>query len=107
MIYYALSMGVLGSHNCHLVRIFWQIGRINLVGRFAQQKERERGIGNRQQATLNRKEGGKSPYFIAWLDNGQWQSLNGGSPASTIYSPCSFLLITPVCGVYPCQEGRN
>ncbi|TBR58648.1 hypothetical protein BLD44_000045 [Mastigocladus laminosus UU774] len=33
MIYYALSNGVLGSHNCHLVSIFWQIGRINFVGR--------------------------------------------------------------------------
>jgi len=41
MIYYALSMGVLGSHNCHLVRIFWQIGRINLVGRLYQQTKRE------------------------------------------------------------------
>ncbi|BAZ66486.1 hypothetical protein NIES4106_12380 [Fischerella sp. NIES-4106] len=33
MIYYALSKGVLGSHNCHLVSIFWQIGRINFFGR--------------------------------------------------------------------------
>jgi hypothetical protein len=47
MIYYALSMGVLGSHNCHLVRIFWQIGRINLVGRLYQQNRK--AIGNREE----------------------------------------------------------
>jgi hypothetical protein len=47
-------MGVLGSHNCHLVRIFWQNGRINLVGRVYQQ------TGNREQGGTTSK-----PYCLA------------------------------------------